>query len=98
MTRQPANPTTAVPRLRYTHAEAAAVLGIGVQYLYELADRGDLVPTTNQGRRGGGKRLYYDPAEVEAFARGGAPAAAAYRAGRDGAAKGKAGRGRRARA
>jgi hypothetical protein len=47
----------------------------------KLVALGYLKPVTSDGTRGPGKRMYFDSGEIEAFARGGAPAAAAYRRG-----------------
>lgn len=80
MTRQRDNRLAAIQPLRYTHAEAAKLLGVSESCLYKLAEDGVLEPMRNGiGARIGGRRLYYDRLELEAFARGGAPAAKAYR-------------------
>ncbi len=69
---------------RLTTKEAAAVLRVSTETVRSLAkDRGYLKPITSSGDCGRGQRMYFDAGEVEAFARGGAPAAKAYREERD---------------
>lgn len=64
---------------RITTTEAARRLSITPDIVRGYARIGWLSRSTSSGRSGRGKRMYFDAAEVEAFARGGAPAAKAYR-------------------
>lgn len=59
--------------------EVAERLGLSRETVRGLAASGQLGFHTNSGRIGRGSRKYFDANEVEAFARGGAPAAKAYR-------------------
>ena len=68
---------------RITTKQAAVMLGVDPQGVRVFAKTGWLRGITNSGAMGQGKRLYFDRDEVEAFARGGAPAAKAYREGRE---------------
>ncbi len=65
---------------RISTSEAAKILGVSRESVRVFATFRDyLKPMTNTGDWGRGVRMYFDQAEVEAFARGGAPAAKAYR-------------------
>ena len=75
---------------RMTTKEVADALGFSVSAVRAMAEVSALVAVRTRGRGGRGVRLFFDPAEVEAFKAGGAAGAEAYRA-----AKGK---GRKARA
>lgn len=72
-----------VTALRMTTDEAATALRVKPETVRRHARRRWLHAITDSGETGPGQVLYFDPAEVEAFARGGKPAAEAYRAGRD---------------
>ena len=64
---------------KLTTAEVADRLGMSETTVRTFCKVGYLVGQTSSGSRGRGQRYYFDPVEVEAFARGGAPAAKAYR-------------------
>jgi hypothetical protein len=68
---------------RINTTEAAKRLGVSRSAIRSLSYSGLLKATTTNGNRGFGVRLYFDEAEVDAFALGGAPAAKAYREDRD---------------
>lgn len=73
---------SAVEPKRVTTTEAATLLGVATSTLWAYVNAGLLVPNAPHGR-GPGKRVYFDRAEVEAFAKKGAAGAAAYRQRRD---------------
>ena len=68
---------------RLTTREAADALGVSHDAVRVYAKVGYLKPITASGTLGVGQRMYFDRDEVEAFARGGAPAAKAYRESRE---------------
>jgi hypothetical protein len=72
---------------RLTTTQVADRLGIGPDAIREYARAGWLTAVTASGRTGKGKRFYFDAEEVDAFAKGGAPAAKAYRERQGGPAK-----------
>jgi len=65
--------------LRMTVEDAAEALRLEPEAVRRHIRRGNLAASTDSGKRGPSQRLYLDPAEVEAFAMGGAPAAKDYR-------------------
>lgn len=73
---------------RLTVRQAAEALSVGPATVRRLVRVGQLSAVYPHGR-GVGKRFYLDPAEVEAYARGGARAAAAHRSKRTKARKGR---------
>src|SRR5262245_2170649 len=72
---------TVTPRL--TTRKAAEFLAVSPHTIRKYVHLGWLSAVTNSGGRGPGQRYYLNAAEVDAFARGGAPAAEAYRLQRD---------------
>jgi hypothetical protein len=64
---------------RITTKVAADRLGVSSEMVRQYHAEGWLVGRTTSGVTGRGRRLFFDPGEVEAFARGGAAGAAAYR-------------------
>jgi hypothetical protein len=77
---------------RIDTAEAAKRLGITGETVRAYVRLGWLDGKTPSGETGRGKPFFFDSDEVEAFKRGGAPAAKAYREARDLSIKPKRGR------
>lgn len=68
---------------RMTVKDAAIVLAMDPETIRQKIRQGKLSAMTNGGSTGPGVRKFLDPLEVDAYARGGEPAAEAYRAERD---------------
>ena len=66
-------------KTRLPTSHVAQALGVTEALIREYARAGMLRGTTTSGEVGRGRRLWFDPDEVEAFRTGGAPAAKAYR-------------------
>lgn len=60
-------------------AEVAEALEVDPETVRTYVSLGYLTPRTRSGKRGRGQRMYFDEGEVQAFKKGDAAGAAAYR-------------------
>lgn len=80
---------------RISTTEAAKILGVKPDTVRDYASRDFLWSMTRDGTNGHGKRRFFDEDEIHAFARGGIPAAKAYRESKESQVPVRKGRGKK---